>query len=238
MLGGMTTRTIAVLLAFALALPAAAAERRYPITDFDRIVVEGPFIVRLTTGGASFARASGTQQALDRVTIDSQGQTLRIRVNRSAWGGDAGARDPLPVIELGTRRIRSARVVGPGSLAIDRAEAMRLDLVVEGSGRLEVAAIAADTLSLGLRGSGRLDLAGRAATLRADIQGSGDLSARPLRAETATLAAATSGEVTLTVGRAVTVEANGLGPVSIEGTPACTVRGLNAGQVRCGAAGR
>jgi hypothetical protein len=51
MLGGMTTRTIAVLLAFALALPAAAAERRYPITDFDRIVVEGPFIVRLTTGG-------------------------------------------------------------------------------------------------------------------------------------------------------------------------------------------
>lgn len=45
----MARTALAIIGAALLAMPAHAAERRYSITDFDRIVVEGPFVVRCGT---------------------------------------------------------------------------------------------------------------------------------------------------------------------------------------------
>ncbi|HMC91878.1 MAG TPA: DUF2807 domain-containing protein, partial [Allosphingosinicella sp.] len=66
------TRTALFALLLTAAAPAAAAERSYPVTDFDRIQVEGPYEVTLVTGGASTARGSGSQAALERVTVEVQ----------------------------------------------------------------------------------------------------------------------------------------------------------------------
>ncbi len=230
----MTRILFALLGIAALAAPAAAAERSYSVTDFDRIQVEGPYIVRLTTGRSAAARASGTIPALDRVMIDVQSQTLRIRRNRSYSGGTPGAQEGPLTISVSTRALRSARLIGPGSLELDRVQGLRADLTVEGSGRLHAAAVAADTLNLGLLGAGRLELAGTAGTLRADIQGSGDLDAAGLTAQNATITTTTSGTVALAVVRAATVTALGLGTVTIGGRPACTVTGAGATQVSCG----
>jgi putative autotransporter adhesin-like protein len=229
----MTRTLFAVTALIASAAPAAAAERRYSVTDFERVVVEGPYIVRLTIGRASSARATGSQAALDRAQLDVTGQTLRIRRNRSYWGGNPGAQEGPLTIELVTRNLRSARLIGPATLDVDRAAGLRIDLVVEGSGRLRATNLAADNLSLGLAGSGRLELSGTAETLTAEIQGAGDLAAANLRAENATITASTTGTVALQVVRAVTVNAFGVGPVEIGGPGDCTVRGASAGLVRC-----
>ncbi len=227
-------RILPLLLAFfAIAAPASAAERRYPVTDFDRVVVEGPYIVRLTTGRPSSAVATGSREALDRIAIDVQGQTLRIRRNRSAWGGTPGAAAGPLTVELSTRTLRSARLIGPASLDVDGAEGLRVDFTVEGSGRLRAANVDADNLSLGLLGSGKLEIAGAARTLRADFQGTGDVDAARLVAEDATISTTTMGAVSLAVERSVTITANGLGDVTILGRPSCTVRGVGAAQVRC-----
>ena len=171
-----------ILLAFAAlaaaAAPAAAAERRYSVTDFERVVVEGPYVVRLSAGRSSTATASGSQAALDRVSIDVSGQTLRIRRNRNQWGGTPGAQEGPLEIELTTRTLRSARVIGPGRLELDRIEGLRVDLVVEGSGTLRVAEVEADNLSLGLAGAGRIELAGAVESLTAHVQGRRGLAAR------------------------------------------------------------
>lgn len=230
----MTRSLIAFVLLIASAAPAAAAERRYSVTDFDRIVVEGPYIVRLSVGRSTSAVASGSQAALDRVSVDVSGQTLRIRRNRSSWGGNPGAQEGPLTIELVTRTLRSARLIGPASLDIDRAAGQRVDLIVEGSGRLRAANVAADNLSLGLAGSGRLEIAGTAEILNADIQGTGDVEASQLRADHATIIAGTTGEVTLQVGRVATVNAYGLGNVTVAGGADCTIRGPSADLVRCG----
>ena len=224
------------LIAFALLLasaPAAAAERRFSVTDFERIVVEGPYIVRLSVGRATSATASGSQAALDRVSIDVTGQTLRIRRNRSTWGGNPGAQEGPLTIDVTTRNLRAARLIGPASLDIDRAAGLRVDLIVEGSGRLRAANVAADNLSLGLAGSGRLEIAGTAEILNADIQGTGDVEASQLRADQATIIAGTTGEVTLQVERVATVNAYGLGNVTVAGGADCTIRGPSADLVRC-----
>lgn len=223
---------------FALALLAAgaaarAADHNYSVTDFDRVIVEGPYAVRLVVGAPSSAVATGSRDALDRLTVDVQGQTLRIRRNSSAWGGASGA-DAGPVtVTLATRNLRSARIVGAGQLDVTGARGLNVEFVLQGSGRLRATGVAADNLALGLLGSGRLEIAGTARALHADIQGNGDVEASHLVALNAALSTATGGTVAVTVNGPASVTANGLGDVTILGAAVCTVQGLGADRVRC-----
>jgi Putative auto-transporter adhesin, head GIN domain len=230
------TRTSFALLAFAaFAGPAAAEERRFAVGDFDRVIIEGPYSVHLVTGRASAARASGTRDALDRVTVDVQGQILRVRRNRNAWAGGAPGADAGTVtVELATRSVRSARLIGPARLDLEGARGLNVELSVEGSGNLRAVAVDADTLALALLGSGRLDVAGAAHVLNGNFQGTGDVAATNLRAGQATIATTTSGTVAVTVNGPAAITANGLGNVRVLGRPVCTLSGVAADQVQCG----
>lgn len=228
---------IRIMLSASLAISAAsasAAERRYTVTDFDRIQIDGPFEVALTTGRASSARATGSNAAIDRLAIDVQGRTLRVRASRSAWGGYPGEGGGPVKIELGTHALRSASLNGSAHLAVDKMQAMKLDVAVSGSGRITVAAAEADTLALGLLGSGRISIGGRAKNVRATIQGSGDLDAERLTAEDCNIQAETSGSIAIGIRRIAAVTSSGGGDVKIVGSPACTVKQLGSGQVLCG----
>jgi hypothetical protein len=219
-----------------LAAPAVAGDRRYAVTDFDRVVVEGPYSVRLTVGSPSTATASGSQRALEAVSVHVQGTTLRVRRNPNAWGGQSGRPAEPATLVLTTRTLSSARLLGTGSLDLSGARGLRLDLAVEGSGRIRATGFTADNLGLAVRGTGSLDLQGSAGRVTADVQGSGSLSGTALTADAATIVSATLGEVSMTVRRTANVTASGPGEVTIHGAPACTLRGPSAGSVRCGAA--
>lgn len=231
------TRTLPLaLLALAAAAPAGAAERTYSITDFDRVQVDGPYRVTLTTGRSSAARAEGSTEALDHISVDVQSGTLRVRRNRSAWGSyPAEGLGPVTIV-LTTRDLRNAAVVGSGSLDIDRAKGLRVDLSVSGSGRLNVGSVEADNLVVGLLGGGRITLAGRTKQLKATIQGSGDLAAAGLSADDAQIGSDTAGSVAVAVSKTAKVTATGPGDVEIIGSPTCTVQAKGSGQVRCGQA--
>ena len=229
------TRTLPLaLIAFAAAVPADAAERTYSITDFDRIQVDGPYRVTLTTGRSSAARAEGSTEALDHVSIDVQSGTLRVRRNRSAWGGYPAAGAGAVTVTLTTRDLRNAQLVGSGSLDIDRAKGLRVDLSVSGSGRLNVGSVEADNLVVGLLGGGRITLAGRTKQLRATVQGSGDLAASGLTADDAQIGSDSAGNVAVAVLKTAKVTAAGAGDVEIVGAPACTVQAKGSGRVSCG----
>jgi len=229
------TRFIAPLLAVsALAAPALAEDRHYAIEDFDRVIAEGPYIVHLATGRATTAIAHGSREALDRMSLDVQGQMLRIRRNRSSWNGGSGADPGLVTIDLVTRSVRSVRLIGPVRFDADAVRGLRVEFSVEGSGTLHATRLNADALSLALLGSGRLDVAGAAGTLAATFQGTGDLAAPGLVAHNATIASTTSGSVALTVNGPATVTNNGIGNVRIFGRAVCTINGATADQVRCG----
>jgi hypothetical protein len=217
-----------------LAQPALAAERRYTVTDFDRVQVEGPFQVTLTTGKGASALASGSGQALDRVSVEVQSRTLKIRPNRSAWGGSKAQQSGPVTLTVSTHGLRSASVTGSGSLAIDKAKAMKFDAALSGSGRIAIGSVEADALTLGLLGGGKLVIGGRAKTVRATISGSGDLDAAALQSEDAEINADTSGTIALAVRRAARITATGAGDVAIGGAPACTVSNKGAGTVSCG----
>lgn len=233
MLGGMRS---VFLLAFALAaMPASAAERRYPVTDFDRIEVDGPYVVRLTSGRPAAAVATGPQAGIDRLTVEVNGQTLRIRRNRNGWTGTPGAQQGQVEIAVTTRSLRGGRLIGPGRLEIDRLAGLRADLGVEGSGELVASGVATDTLNMRLLGSGRLEARGRTGTLNALFEGSGNVEAGQLVAQDAVVTTTSFGTVALNAVRTARITANGRGQVSVAGRPACTVQGPSADLVRCGA---
>jgi len=227
-------RILAALLALAaFATPAYAVDRRLSVTDFDRVVVEGPYRVRLVVGRPSSATVSGSLAALDRLTVDVQGQTLRIRRNRSAWGGAPGADSGPVTIELSTRRLRSARLVGPAQLDVQGAAGLNVQFTVEGSGTLRAVNLNADNLALGLIGSGRIEIGGRAGVLSGDFQGTGTVDASTLDARDANVTNTTSGDVLLSVRGPAAITNNGVGDVRVAGAPVCTIDGLGAAQVRC-----
>ena len=229
-------RRLLLLPLLAAAWPAQAAERPYPVSDFDRLVVEGPYRVHLIVGRATTARANGTRDGLDRVSIETSGTTLRIRPQRNLWGANAGT-DPGPVtIELTTRTLRSARLLGPATLDVEGAGGrLSVELTVQGSGTLRATRIAADALALGLLGAGSLQLSGTAKTLTGQFQGTGSVEAAGLAADAATITSNTAGSVALQVNGRAEITAYGLGAVTISGRPACVLSGSGTAQVSCGA---
>jgi hypothetical protein len=216
-------------------LPVRAAERGFTITSFDRIRVEGPYAVTLTSGRGPSARATGTPQGLDAVVVRVEGRTLLIQRSTSAWTAFPG-QDRGPVtIAVTAPRLVQATLAGSGSLDVDTMRDARIDLTLAGSGRLTVRRIDTDQLGASVSGSGGMILAGRAAGARVALRGSGNIDAAELQASDAIVTSEGSGDVSLTAVRTASVSTVGSGTLKIAGKPACTVRRTGSGNVTCGA---
>ena len=222
--GAMRTRLPLLIALLALAAPAAANTRNFGITSFEKVRVDGPFKVTLTTGVAPFARATGSAAALDRVAIDVRGNTLVVHNNLDSWGGYPG-KDVGPVeISLGTHDLSAAWLNGSGSLAIDRVKGLSFDLSVQGSGAGEISQASVDQLNVSVVGTASARLAGRAAKLTAEIRGISSLDAAALSSKDATLGADGAATIAANVTDSVTVDASGPATVRLNGSPSCTLR--------------
>ncbi|MEO6224404.1 MAG: DUF2807 domain-containing protein [Sphingomicrobium sp.] len=220
----MRSLILAAAVAAAFASPASAATRNFGVTSFEKIRLEGPFKVTLRTGVAPFARASGSQAALDRVSIEVQGTTLVVRNRAASWGGDSG-RDPGNVeIALGTHDLSSVVLSGAGTLAIDRVKGLTFALSAEGSGGAEIADVKVDQLTVAVLGTASVAMAGKATKLSAQLRGVASLAAGQLAAHDATIGVDGSATVEASVSDTVTVNATGPATVRLGGRPACTLK--------------
>lgn len=208
----------------ALASHAAAATRNFGITSFEKVRVEGPFKVTVTTGVAPFARASGSPGAIDRVAIEMRGNTLVVHSNLDSWGGYPG-RDAGPVeIFVGTHDLSSAWISGSGALAIDKAKGLSFDLSVQGSAAGAIGQANVDQLNVAVVGSGSASLAGQAAKMTAVVRGIGTLNAANLAVKDATLGAEGTSTIAANVSDSATVDGSGAISIQLTGHPACTLR--------------
>lgn len=219
-----------------IAAPVAAAERTVAITNFDRIRVDGPFQVQVVTRATPRATVSGDARALDLVEVRVDGGTLVVRAASGGWGERPVARGvPAPIVQVQTRDIRSAGVVGGGKLSISGpVAAERVDLSVTGPGVLAVPELAAGALTATLIGNGELSLGGTARTVRLVGNGAGTFAARGLIA--GDLNVRTEGATTVSVTARYTAAASstGLGPIEILGKPECRGKAQAGGVIVCG----
>lgn len=227
--GGMMTR-LPLLAVLALAsFPASAApgaSRNFGINSFDRIRVDGPFEVRLTTGVAPFARASGrTSAALDNVSVKVDGRTLIVRRDSSSgWGGYPGESSGLVVVEVGTHDLSTAWLNGAGTLAINRVKGLTFDLNVEGAGVARIDDVAVDQFRVSVSGSGSARLAGKALKASTFARGSVNIDAANLSTKDAVVTAEGPSLIQLTATDTAKVNTFGVASVTLSGGPSCTLR--------------
>jgi Putative auto-transporter adhesin, head GIN domain len=214
----------AALVALTLPAPATAATRNFGITGFERVRVDGPFKVRLSTGVAPFAQAKGSPAAVDRVSVEVRGNTLVVQNNASSWGGYPGQEAGPVEISLGTHDLSAAWVNGSGSLAIDRAKGLKFDLSVQGSGAAGIDQVDVDQLSVSITGTASAVLAGRAGKMTALVRGISSLDAGGLATKDATLGAEGAATVKANIANAVTIDGSGPATVTLAGAPSCTLR--------------
>jgi hypothetical protein len=228
----MRSFLIAALAAAALsATPAGAATRNFGITSFEKVRIEGPFRVTLHTGVAPYARAVGSQAALDRVDVDTSGNTLTIRSSLSAWGGYKGQDSGTVEIVLGTHDLSSAWMSGSGTIAIDRVKGQTFDLAVNGSGGTEIGDVRVDQLSVSLTGTASARLAGQAGKVMVQVRGVSSLAAGSLNADNAVLNADGAATIEASVSDTVKVNASGPATVRLGGRPSCTLKVSGSAEV-------
>lgn len=229
-----------ILTALLLAVPGtampAASGRSYVVTDFDRVRVDGPLDVRLTTRGAPAARAEGEIRATDALAIRVEGTTLIVSAGPKGFGEVPQIGTPqAPVIRLATQTLRGATVIGGGKLDIaGPLRAQRVDLQVTGSGSLAAAGIDADQLTATLLGAGAMVLGGRGGRVRLLTSGAGTLDAAALRGDDVTVRLDGAGAIRATARYTADATSTGVGAVTIYGKPACRVKAVAGGPMRCG----
>ena len=229
---GMSLRLLALVCASAvLTAPAVAAQRSFTVTGFERVRVDGPFRVRLATGVAPFARATGSPAALNGVSIEVQGQTLVVRRNPGSWGGYPGE-SPGPVeIEVGTHELSRAWLNGAGSLAIDKVKGQTFELTIQGPGSVAVGQLAVDEIKAGLSGTGSAVIGGQAAHVTAIVRGTSTFDGYALKAKDAKIGAEGTAVVKLTATGTAKVDSLGTATVELAGRPSCIVRAVGSATV-------
>ena len=99
--------------------------------------------------------------------------------------------------------------------------------------RQHIAALRVDDAHFSIAGSGGLVARGSARRSRVSIAGSGNLRAREVTSDDASISVAGSGDVALTVRDDARVSIVGSGDVEISGPARCAVSRLGGGRVRC-----
>jgi len=214
--------SLPLLLVLAVSAPSEAATRNFGVNGFDRVRVDGPYRVTLTTGVPPSAIATGSETALDAVSVDVQGRTLIVHVNRSSWGGYPGKDSGPAEIMIGTHDLSAAYLNGAGSLQIDRVKALAFELSVQGSGVASIGSTDVDQLIVGVVGTASATLAGRAGKLTTTVRGVSSLDASNLVVKDATISAEGAATVKANVTNAVKVDGTGPATITLAGQPACT----------------
>ena len=216
-------RILLAITALAIAAPAGAATRNFGVDSFDKIRVDGPYAVTLTTGVAPFARASGTPAALDAVNVTVEGHTLVVRANRSSWGGYPGAGTGPVQVEIGTHELGAAWLNGAGGLKINRVKGLSFQLSVQGSGSATIERADVDQLNVGIGGTASATLAGKVAKMTAVVRGISALDASALVVKDATIGAEGAATVKANVTNAAKIDGSGPATITLTGRPSCTV---------------
>lgn len=216
-------RWVALLPLLTLAAAAPADERRFLITGFDRLRVEGPIEVEVVTGSPG-ASATGEWRALEALQVRVDAGTMVVRPGNAGTG--------VPRVRVTAPALRGVLVTGGAQVRVAAARSNRVDLSLSGAGTLDVGDVAASDLIVTLTGGGTVTLAGTVDRARVRSYGAGSVDAARLTAGEATLVSESSGDIRITARYLARATALGTGAIRIGGKPECRVSG--PGPVECG----
>lgn len=204
--------------------------RTYKVEGFTTVALAAAGDVDVRVGPAYSVTATGAPEALDKLKVTRDGDTLKLARQRGVTWGNSGKVH----FTVTMPRIQGADIGGSGTITVDRVEGERFEGNIGGSGTLDIRGLNVRKVAFAIGGSGDVAAAGRAGELEVSIGGSGKVRAQPLRSESADITIAGSGNIATTVTRQAEVTILGAGDVVITGGAQCKVTKMGAGNVRCG----
>lgn len=230
---------VRLFIALLLLAPAAAtaAERKLFVSTFDRLRVEGPFQVVVTTGRSPGGAIAGEPRQFDGVEVRQEGNTVFVRRNASRWEEQPGGAPTRPVVvTLATPALNAVNLIGSGAVSVAGMKASRVDLSIAGTGTIAVAGADATALNATTIGTGRITVAGRATRARLLVNGAGGVDAGTLETDELTVRLDGPGEVAGRARYTASLVNTGLGRITVAGSAKCLVKAEAGGPVTCGAA--
>jgi hypothetical protein len=213
--------------------PAEAAMRNYSVISFDRLIVTGPFDVQVKVGPGASVHAEGAQEAIDRLSVEQQGNTLVVKPLPGGWGGWPRGDHGHVTVSISTPALSQVSVTGSGDIAVDRVRGDALDLRLSGSGSLAIGTMDVIKLQAVSTGSGNMTLAGKSFSSNFLISGSGNLSAEGLAVQNAEVSLVGSGDVALDATVKAKVTLAGSGDLNITGPATCEATRSGSGTLTC-----
>ena len=225
--------SLAIILATAsviTAAPAFAAERNFPVTDFEQIVLAGSTDISVTTGSRVSVVAVGADADIDRLDIRVEGNRLLVGTKKGNWTWSTREGVKLRVT---VPNLSAATISGSGDMDINRVKGP-FSGRISGSGDMSIAAVDATTLNLAISGSGEIEAAsGRCGAGNFATTGSGDIDAANVRCETLSATVTGSGNVDGQATATATLRVTGSGNVKVTGGARCTTSTTGSGTTRC-----
>ncbi|MBD8678700.1 head GIN domain-containing protein [Sphingomonas sp. CFBP 13720] len=209
-----------------------AAVRDFAERDFTAVELDGLDRLGIRTGATFAVRAQGDATALERLDVRRDGDTLHIGRKPAKWRW-TGDRTPAIRIEVTMPSIRAATLRGSGDIGIDRVQG-DFTAALDGSGNIIIGQLRGRQARLNLGGSGTIAAAGAVEALALSVGGSGRIDAPQLRAGSADVSVAGSGDAVADVNGAARVTLAGSGSVTLGRNARCTVAKTGSGDVHCG----
>jgi hypothetical protein len=231
----MRMRLLPAILAMGLAAtaPAEAAMRNYSVTSFDRLIVTGPFDVTVKVGPGAAVHGEGAQEAIDRLLVEQQGNTLVVRPLPGGWGGWPKGDHGHVSLSITTPALSQVSVTGSGSVAVDRVRGDALDLRLSGSGSLGIGMVDVIKLQALSTGSGDMTLSGKSFSGQFLLSGTGNLSAEGLAVQNAEASLVGAGDMTLGATGKAKLTLSGSGNLRVTGPATCQVTQSGSGTLSC-----
>ena len=238
----LTLVALAALCASAsLAPPASANTKRFGLTSFDRITVEGDMIVEIVPSNSIYAIADASRAALDTLSIEvDESRTLVVtQLAEGIFGPRRANNNDGPIhIRISAQNFTSVFLRGGGQVTITgmRGRDLRIDL--NGAGSIAARGIDGETLLVHVAGSGSIALAGHSRAVTASLMGAGTIDAGALQTRDLIARANGTGRLSFAALTSADLFTAGSANISVAGRPRCMIRNTGAGTISCGANAR
>lgn len=233
-MAAMLRRHLLSLLLLLLPSAAPAAERRVDLSSFQKLRVEGGFVVTLTTAPSPRGTLSGDAEALRQVETRIADGTLVVRRVAAGEPSRRTATTPL-TLTLAAPPLSAITVIGGAQVSAQALRGAAMAVTITGGGDVRVDRVEGDQLNAMLLGTARLSIAGgRVGKARLAGNGAIALAAEGLEAGDLSVTLDGPGEIQARARYSATVTNGGVGQVTVAGTPKCRIM-PGSGPVRCGA---